>query len=131
MTVAPGSVNVCPSDVYLTLDMRHPSTSALLKLSDAVKAEALSIASRTERGCQLQWKVDSTVPATVFHMDCIEAVREAAVRIVGEDKVREVVSGAGHDSCAVSKRCPTSMVFVPSRDGISHNPREYTSPEDW
>ena len=38
-------------------------------------------------------------------------------------------SRAGHDSAWTSRVCPTSMIFVPSREGISHNPEEYTSPE--
>lgn len=41
-----------------------------------------------------------------------------------------MTSGAGHDSVYTSKRCPTSMIFVPSRNGISHHPEEWTSPED-
>ena len=42
-----------------------------------------------------------------------------------------MISGAGHDSVFTSKRVPTSMIFVPCLDGISHNPAEYCSPEDW
>ena len=41
-----------------------------------------------------------------------------------------MVSGAGHDAQLMAGICPTAMIFVPSRDGISHNPDEYSSPED-
>jgi acetylornithine deacetylase/succinyl-diaminopimelate desuccinylase-like protein len=42
----------------------------------------------------------------------------------------EMTSGAGHDSVYASKRCPTSMIFVPCREGVSHNPREFCKEED-
>jgi hydantoinase/carbamoylase family amidase len=64
-----------------------------------------------------------------FHPHCIEAVRTAAVCQVGKNQVLEMKSKAGHDSAWSSRVCPTSMIFVPSRDGVSHNPHEYTSPE--
>ncbi|KAL1634018.1 hypothetical protein SLS56_002610 [Neofusicoccum ribis] len=69
------------------------------------------------------------LPESKFHPDCIAAVREAAVKEVGEEQVMEMKSKAGHDSAWTSRVVPTTMIFVPSRDGISHNPNEYTSPE--
>jgi len=48
---------------------------------------------------------------------------------VGEDQTLDMKSRAGHDSAWTSRICPTSMIFVPSKDGISHNPHEFTSPE--
>ena len=41
----------------------------------------------------------------------------------------DMKSRAGHDTAWTSRVCPSSMIFVPSKDGISHNPNEYTSPE--
>uniref|UniRef100_UPI00168B0E58 M20/M25/M40 family metallo-hydrolase n=1 Tax=Geminicoccus harenae TaxID=2498453 RepID=UPI00168B0E58 len=43
--------------------------------------------------------------------------------------VRRMTSGAGHDAQMLARICPSAMIFVPSRDGISHNPAEYTAPE--
>lgn len=86
---------------------------------------------RSVTGCKVDWKETFHSPAIRFDSRCVEMIRTAAERLVGEDKVMDVVSGAGHDSCSTSTRCPTGMVFVPSRDGLSHNPREYTSDEDW
>jgi N-carbamoyl-L-amino-acid hydrolase len=43
--------------------------------------------------------------------------------------VRPITSGAGHDAQMIARMCPSAMVFVPSRNGISHNPREYTEPD--
>ena len=42
----------------------------------------------------------------------------------------EMVSGAGHDSVYVSRVAPTAMIFIPCRDGLSHNEAEYAGPED-
>ena len=43
--------------------------------------------------------------------------------------VRRMTSGAGHDAQMIARLCPAAMIFVPSRDGISHSPREHTDPE--
>lgn len=77
------------------------------------------------------WKTDFESPAVLFHQDCISAVRAAAQSVLGSEQLyRDMTSGAGHDSVYASKRCPTSMIFVPSKNGISHHPEEWTSPED-
>jgi len=72
-----------------------------------------------------------------FDSRCIEVVRAAAHEALTlssvpkpEDMMMDMKSGAGHDSAWTSRVIPTGMIFVPSRNGISHNPSEYTSPED-
>jgi beta-ureidopropionase / N-carbamoyl-L-amino-acid hydrolase len=62
-----------------------------------------------------------------FDADCIACVRDAA-RAAGLS-AREIVSGAGHDAGYVSRVAPSAMIFVPCRDGISHNEAEYAAPE--
>ena len=54
----------------------------------------------------------------------------AAVAAELGHSVKRLPSGAGHDAQMMARLCPTGMVFVPSRDGISHNPAEYTEPDD-
>jgi N-carbamoyl-L-amino-acid hydrolase len=54
---------------------------------------------------------------------------EATASTLGHS-VKRMPSGAGHDAQMLARVCPTAMVFTPSRDGISHNPAEYTSPSD-
>ena len=44
--------------------------------------------------------------------------------------VRRMTSGAGHDAQMMARMCPSAMIFVPSEHGVSHNPREYTTPAD-
>ena len=62
-----------------------------------------------------------------FDADCVEAVRRAASD--AGYSVRDIVSGAGHDSAYVARVAPTAMIFVPCRGGISHNEAEFTSQE--
>lgn len=67
--------------------------------------------------------------AVNFHQDCISCVKNASIDLFGRNNVKEIISGAGHDSCSTSSRCPTSMIFIPSRDGVSHSPEEFSSPD--
>jgi N-carbamoyl-L-amino-acid hydrolase len=66
-------------------------------------------------------------PPVAFDPDCIDAVRQAAGRL--GLTAREIVSGAGHDAVYMARVVPTAMIFVPCKDGISHNEAEYASPE--
>ncbi|KAK0631046.1 hypothetical protein B0T17DRAFT_487348 [Bombardia bombarda] len=134
LTLHPGSVNTIPGRVTFSLDIRAPLDSTLDTLEAELKSRFATIASKeTTKGLDLavSWRTDSVSPAIHFHEDCISAVREAAKAVCGSDSLaRDMVSGAGHDSVYTSRHCPTSMVFVPCRNGVSHNPEEYTSPED-
>jgi hydantoinase/carbamoylase family amidase len=107
----------CSTDARLERLVRH----TFGVFDSMVKLEMNATSYRIERSWGL--------PESKFHLNCIEAVRAAAIREVGEGQVMEMKSHAGHDSAWTSRVCPTSMIFVPSKDGVSHNPHEYTSPE--
>jgi len=127
----PGSTNTVPGKVVLSMDMRHLKNETLDAMDAEFHQEVERISNEdSEKGCEVEWRLDTDAKATHFHQDCIQCVKESAAATVGEDMAMEITSGAGHDSCMTNFRCPTSMVFVPSKDGISHNPVEYTSPED-
>jgi len=64
-------------------------------------------------------------PPVAFDPHCIAAVREAAAQ--SGLSAREIVSGAGHDAAYVARVAPTAMIFVPCREGISHNEAEFSS----
>ena len=68
-----------------------------------------------------------TQPPQAFDPACISAVREAA-RVSGYS-TRDMISGAGHDAAYVARVAPSAMIFVPCKDGISHNEAEYSSKE--
>ncbi|CAJ2504976.1 Uu.00g123700.m01.CDS01 [Anthostomella pinea] len=142
LTLTPGSTNTIPGTVRFALDVRAPADATVDAMEADLKADFAALAAGENIGglldgstpgkpLNISWQTDSVSPATLFHADCIAAVRAAAEAVTGDKGlVRDMTSGAGHDSVYASRRCPTSMIFVPSRNGVSHNPEEYTSPED-
>ncbi len=125
MNVYPNSRNVIPGRVFLTIDIRHPDDATLSKMDDAVRAGIDEIAKDIGLGAELE-QIFYYAPVA-FDESCVSAVREAA-RSLGYEH-RDIVAGAGHDACYLSKVAPTSMVFVPCVDGISHNEVEDAKPE--
>lgn len=125
------STNTVASQVTFTLDIRHHYDSVV----DAVQEECLraftQIASADGKGVSFNWTLDTDSPAVKFHPDCVASIKAAADHLVGSDGSMLMTSGAGHDSVYTSKHCPTAMIFVPCRDGVSHHPTEYCTPEDW
>jgi N-carbamoyl-L-amino-acid hydrolase len=125
MEVKPGSPNVIPGEVYFTIDIRDPDAAVLDRMAAAIAAAAKKI--EAELGLGIAVKNIWTQPAVVFDKDCIAAVR-AGVAASGLTS-RDIISRAGHDAAYVSRVAPTAMIFVPCRDGISHNEAEYSSKE--
>ncbi|KLT45198.1 amidase [Cutaneotrichosporon oleaginosum] len=128
----PGSINTIPNVVEFTLDIRHVDDAQLALIEKAIREASDKIAANDNARykCSIDWEVLFDNPATKFHPLCTGAVEKAACASVPSEQVRKIVSGAGHDSCATSRICPTGMVFIPCREGLSHNPREYSTPED-
>ncbi|CAK7898098.1 hypothetical protein CAAN1_22S01728 [[Candida] anglica] len=129
LTLEPGVVNVIPESVLFTVDARHVRDDSLATMVAEAKEEFAAIAKSSGCSISVEFEHIYTSPAVNFHEDCIASVRQSAIALYGEDQVRDMVSGAGHDSCATSSVVPTSMIFIPSRDGVSHNPEEYSTPE--
>ncbi|MDQ6923047.1 MAG: Zn-dependent hydrolase [Pseudomonadota bacterium] len=125
MQVTPNSRNVVPGRVKMTVDMRHPDDGQLATMDRELRDAAAAIAQDLGLECDLQ-QVDH-VPASRFDSSCVDAVR-AATRALGYPH-REMVSGAGHDAIYIARVAPTSMIFVPCKDGISHNEIEDARPE--
>jgi N-carbamoyl-L-amino-acid hydrolase len=125
MQVSPGSRNVIPGRVTMTIDMRHPDDAQLAAMDGELREEAGAIARELRLDCDLR-QVDH-VPASRFDVKCIDAVR-TATRALGLPH-REMVSGAGHDAIYLARVAPTSMIFVPCKDGLSHNEIEDARPE--
>ncbi|KAF7560283.1 hypothetical protein G7046_g3862 [Stylonectria norvegica] len=136
----PGSVNTMAHTVRFTLDIRHPSNATLSKMVARCQETFNKISKEdSEQGVAVKWTTLTENAAVEFHPDCLEAVEEAAEDVCAslQHNSREpkrlwkhIMSGAGHDSCNTSKRSPTAMIFTPTRNGMSHCPDEYCSPED-
>ncbi|KAK0385597.1 hypothetical protein NLU13_6774 [Sarocladium strictum] len=138
-TTDPGTVNTMAHTVTFTLDVRHVKDEVLAQMIEKCEAEFNRICKEdSEKGCEAEWELLVDSPAIQFHPDCIAAVEASAAEVCsqlpeasgGKKLYIPMISGAGHDSCYTSLRVPTSMIFTPTRSGISHNPVEYCSPED-
>ncbi len=122
--VFPNSRNVIPGRVKFSIDLRN-STDELV---DAMAAEVKALADQVarEHGVQVQIDLVSSYPAQQFHAECVEAVGRAAARL-GYSHM-PAVSGAGHDAVYMAKLAPAGMIFIPCKDGISHNEIEDAQP---
>lgn len=125
MDVFPNSRNVIPGRVGMTIDLRHPDLAVLENMNEAIEASVTAIAADIGLTAELE-RIFYYRPVH-FDDSCVSAVREA-----GRDcgfSMRDMVSGAGHDACYISKVAPTGMIFVPCVGGISHNEIEDAKPE--
>lgn len=127
----PKVANVIPDHVEFIIDTRHVETKALYAIIEEYRKEFTNIVNNGIAGPANKLSVEfqniTTTEAIKFNDTCIECVESSAVELFGKDQTRRIVSGAGHDSCATSSRVPTSMIFIPSKDGVSHNPEEYST----
>jgi len=124
--VKPNSPNVIPGEVRMTVDLRHHDDATLA----AMEAELYASVDRVsgEEKVEVVRRKLHDLAAIKFHPDCIAAVREAA-RALGYSQ-REIISGAGHDAVHMSRITPSAMIFIPCKDGLSHNEAESASRED-
>ncbi len=126
MQVRPNSRNVIPGQVFLTVDFRHPDDDVLGRMDAELRAFCDKVAAENRLDCALDQIWYS--PPVVFDEGCVGAVRRAAEE-AGYAHM-DIVSGAGHDACYISRVAPTGMIFVPCENGISHNEEENAKPED-
>lgn len=135
LSVEPALINVIPDVVKFSLDTRHVEDDVLDKINAEIKKEFESISSQGNTGVDgrsltVEMEHLQTSSAVKFNPTNISTVKQAATNLFGEAGVLEITSGAGHDSCATNSVVPTSMIFIPSKNGISHNPEEYSAPEE-
>ena len=126
LTSEPASPNTVPAQVSFTVDMRHPDAAGLQGLETALRA---LIAEAAElHGCGHRIDVINDCAPVVFDPECVGAV-ESAARSCGFS-YEHMRSGAGHDACHVAMCAPAGMIFIPCKDGLSHNEQESIEPDD-
>ena len=125
LDVYPNSRNVIPGQVSLTIDFRHPDDDVLANMDKQMREGVDKIVSAMGLECELE-QIFYYAPIA-FDKSCVAAV-SAGIQAHGYSS-REIVSGAGHDACYLAGVAPTSMVFIPCIDGISHNEIEDVKPE--
>jgi len=123
--VHPNSRNVIPGMVKFSIDFRNHTDESVEQMAQDLRDFARSLSQRTGLAIDLNLVVSFT--AQQFHPDCVKAVEQAAT-MLGHTHM-PVVSGAGHDAVYAARLAPTGMIFIPCKDGISHNEIEDVLPE--
>ena len=121
--VSPGSLAVVPGRVLFTIDFRHPDNTVLQQLGDQVS----EVCEKNTTRCEVEVVETRNARSTSFGKLVQEVVKECARKRAYA--FRYLSSGAGHDARYMNAFCPSGMVFVPCYKGISHNEKEYASPE--
>lgn len=117
--IAPNAINTIPSQVTFSVDFRH-ADSAVLEAFDQQLSECLS------EQCQAERKFAHS--PILFDPQIVAAIDTACDAL--QISAQTIRSGAFHDAMYLAGHCPTGMIFVPSHQGISHNPAEFTEPAD-
>ena len=123
--VHPNSRNVIPGRVKFSIDLRNSTDALVDQMATELKTYAEQLSKKT--GLAIKIELVSSYPAQAFHPECMSAVERAAKKL-GYSHM-PAVSGAGHDAVYMARLAPTGMIFIPCKDGISHNEIEYASPE--
>ena len=124
--VKPNAINVIPADVDFTIDFRSPSNEILAEGDERIRHLIAQTCDR--RG--LSRTIDATESAHAVEMDLhlCERLKQSAAKL--DVTAPPAVSGALHDAAVIAPYLPTAMVFIASKDGISHNPSEFSRIED-
>ncbi|WJY26872.1 MULTISPECIES: Zn-dependent hydrolase [Sporosarcina] len=124
-SIEPGAMNVVPSAAELDVDIRGTEPASRQRVADALQEAADAAAAK--RGLDV-W-IDEISNESPVEMD--EGLVAELKDVCREHGVTwlEMPSGAGHDAMNMARFCPTCMIFVPSKDGLSHNPAEFTAME--
>jgi N-carbamoyl-L-amino-acid hydrolase len=121
--VTPNAPSVVPSEVLFSIDLRHPDNAIVDEMDRKIRGIV-----EVERGpCAVETKQIAHAPSLTFSAEIRSLIAAAASR---EDiPAAEIYSAAGHDARQLHYVCPTGMIFIPCRGGISHNPAEWAEPQ--
>jgi beta-ureidopropionase / N-carbamoyl-L-amino-acid hydrolase len=122
--VKPNAPSVVPAEVFFAIDLRHPDNTVV----DRIDREIRRIVENKRGPCDVELKQIQHSPSLDFN----PAIRSLIADVAAQLGIahQDIYSAAGHDSRQLHYVCPTGMIFVPCRDGISHNPAEWSEPDD-
>lgn len=122
----PNLVNIVPARVVCTVDLRNPSEARMAAAEAELRRHLAVVTAQT--GVEITPKQTAKTPLVTFD-NGVQDLIEEKIDGAGLSHTR-LISGAGHDAGELAAICPTAMIFVPGEyDGISHNPREYSTPQ--
>ena len=122
----PGAPNVIPGKVVLSLELRDLSKEKIQLLFKNIKEESNIIATQTNTKFEFK-PLDATAEPALTDSRIQKVIDEVSINLGYSTKF--MPSGAGHDAQDMAVITPTGMIFIPSIDGISHSPEEYSTPE--
>lgn len=122
----PNLVNVVPASAIVTVDLRNTDEQKLQEAEAELGRHLEALAA--DHGVVIETRSLARFEPVEFAPHVVDLV-ESIAREQGHATMR-MPSGAGHDAQMLARVCPAGMIFVPSVDGISHNPAEHTEPDD-
>lgn len=126
ISFSPNAINVIPEKATLSIDLRNPNKILLEEAEKRLLTFLEKVAKQDH--VQIETRQLARVQPESCHPDIVETIEESTQELGYSYK--KMFSGAVHDALILAPHCPTGMIFVPSKDGISHNPAEYTSADD-
>lgn len=124
--IQPGNINVVPGTVTLTFDIRDLDMSQVERAAEAVKRTFYEVCAQRNVSGEIRETIRSE--ASPLSASLVKCVEQAALKTGAP--CRRMASGAAHDAQMMARITDTAMLFVPSKNGISHSPEEWTAPED-
>ena len=121
----PNAINVVPGYARITADMRNTDDTVLTLAESRLEAFCDNLVQRQE--VKISTRRLARFSPVTFSEDVARVIEGEASRL--NLTHQRMTSGAGHDAQMMSRICPTAMIFVPSRNGISHSPNEHTDDE--
>jgi N-carbamoyl-L-amino-acid hydrolase len=122
----PGAYNIIPGKVITSLGLRDLDAAKVQMLFEKIQGEVRQI--ETATGTKFEFKQNNSSPPAPTDARLRRTIDDVAKQLGLTTKL--MPSGAGHDAQEIANLCPIGMIFVPSRDGISHSPREFSQPHD-
>lgn len=127
MALQPGAYNVIPGKVELGLEIRDLSSDKIEMLFTEMEKRAAAIARETKTKISFERQANAALPA-LTNKALQQTINTSAKELGFTTKFMQ--SGAGHDSQEIAKIAPVAMIFIPSVGGISHSPKEFSTPKD-
>ncbi|MQB07455.1 Zn-dependent hydrolase [Agrobacterium tumefaciens] len=125
MALEPGAVNAIPATVRFTIDVRHPSLTTIGVMEQTIRMAIEQAAADT--GCSATISQIFDMPPASFPDELLAVLDQAAQE--RDFATKRMLSGAFHDALFMNRVAPSAMIFVPCRDGLSHNEAEYVEQE--
>ena len=126
LKINPNSISTIPGQAYFTIDCRHPDWAILRSLRTRVERGLAEIAGNHALG--LEFRILIEKQPVRFDQNIVSIIEQATKKLAYPHK--RMLSGAGHDAMNIADRAPTAMIFIPCKNGISHNEAESASPSD-